>query len=149
MSKLPPVDFEKDWFYIKPLRHVVYDPLKAWYACQPCGKNKLSSMVKSMFAMIGVAGKTNHSLRATGASVMFQAGVPEKIVQERTDHRSIKALRMYERTTTSQHMAVSSVLSAPKDMTFSSASSCSDTPAKQEVAGGGFCFTSMFVQTVL
>ena len=64
-----------------------------------------------MFAMVGVVGKTNHSLRASGASALFQAGIPEKIVQERTGHRSIKALRMYERTTTEQHMAVSHVLS--------------------------------------
>ena len=48
----------------------------------------------------------------TGASNLFQAGVPEKIIQERTGHRSLKALRMYERTTTSQHIAVSNVLSA-------------------------------------
>ena len=77
ISKLPPVAFQKDWFYMKPLRHDV--PSKPWYAAQPCGENKLAGMVKSMFAMIGVSGKTNHSLRATGASMMFQAGVPEKM----------------------------------------------------------------------
>lgn len=63
-----------------------------------------------MFALIGVEGKTNPRLRATGASDLFQAGVAEKIVQERTGHRSIKALRMYERTTTAQRMEVSSIL---------------------------------------
>ena len=97
LSKLPLIALQKDWFYLKPLgNHVTADPSKAWYTCQPRGENKLSGMVKSMFAMVGVVGKTNHSLRATGASNMFQAGVPEKIVQERTGHRSIKALRMYE-----------------------------------------------------
>ena len=94
-------------------------------------------------SLIGVVGK----LWATGASEMFQAGVPEKIVQERTGHRSIKALRMYERTTTSQHMAVSNVLLAAKDVTFSSGNSCSDAPAKQGVAGGSVCFTSIFGNT--
>ena len=97
-------------------------------------------MVKSMFGLIGVVGKTNHSLRATGASEMFQAGVPEKIVQERTGHRSIEALRMYEWPTTSQHMAVSNVLLASKDVTFSSGNSCSDAPAKQGVAGESFFY---------
>lgn len=52
---------------------------KTWYAGQPCGENKLGGMVKSMFAEIGVSGKTNHSLRATGASDIFQAGVPERL----------------------------------------------------------------------
>ena len=69
-------------------------------------------MVKSMFAMIGVSGKTNHSLRATGASMMFQAGVPEKIVQERTGHRSLEALRMYECTTA--HGGVESSISTER-----------------------------------
>lgn len=58
------------------------DPSKHWYACQPCGENKLSKMVKDMFGKIGIEGKMNHSLQAMGASKMFQAGVPEKIVQE-------------------------------------------------------------------
>ena len=73
-------------------------------ACQPCGGNKLSNMVKVMFSRIGVVGKTDHSLRATGASEMFQAGVLEKIVIVLL----IKALCMYVRTTMGQHMAVSS-----------------------------------------
>ena len=116
ISKLPPVAYEKDWFYMKSLGgDVISKPGKPWYAAQPCGENKLATMVKSMFAMIGVSGKTNHSLRATGASEMFEAGVPEKIVQERTRHRSTEALRMYERTTTTQHMAVSRVLCAQND----------------------------------
>lgn len=69
ISKLPPVAHEKDWFYMKPLGdNVVSKPGKPWYAAQPCGENKLATMVKSMFAKIGVSGKTNHSLRATGAS---------------------------------------------------------------------------------
>ena len=31
------------------------------------------------------------SLHATGASALFEANVPEKIIQERTGHRSLKA----------------------------------------------------------
>ena len=140
ISKLPPVAFQKDWFYMKPLRHdVVSEPSKPWYAAQPCGENKLAGMVKSMFAMIGVSGKTNHSLRATGASMMFQAGVPEKIVQERTGHRSLEALRMYERTTTTQHMEVSRVLSAQKDQQDEAKSTCNSS-LPGDTAGGVFFY---------
>ena len=60
-----------------------------------------------MFQQIGISGKTNHSLRATGASCLFEAKVPEKIVQE---CRSLKALRIYERTTDEQHQEVSAIL---------------------------------------
>jgi hypothetical protein len=63
LSKLPPIAFEKDWFYMKPLgNQVVSIPSKLWFSLQPCGENKLAGMVKSMFSMIGVVGKTNHSL---------------------------------------------------------------------------------------
>ena len=77
---------------MKPLvTYVTTDPSEHWYACQPCGENKLSMMVKDMFGMIGIEGKMNHSHRATDASEMFQACVPKKIVQKHTVHCSIKA----------------------------------------------------------
>ena len=40
---------------------------------------------------------TNHSLRATGATLLFDAGVPILIVQKRTGHKSLDALCTYER----------------------------------------------------
>ena len=133
---------------MKPLGvYVVSHPSKPWYASQACGENKLSGMVKSMFAMIGVSGKTNHSLRATGALELFQAGVPEKMVQEHTGHRSVKALRMYECTTTSQHMAVSNVLGAPTVIAFApSHSKAKEAPVKPNTSGG-FNFSSVFGST--
>ena len=53
-------------------------------------------MVKDMFAEVGIAGKTNHSLRATGATNLYTANVPEKMIQQCTGHRLLKALRTYE-----------------------------------------------------
>ena len=52
----------------------------------------------------------NHSLKATGATVMYVADVPEKIIQERTGHRSLTALRIYEWTTEDKQQAASTVL---------------------------------------
>ncbi len=41
----------------------------------------------------GIAGNiTNHSLRATSATQLYRSGVPEKVIQERTGHRSLEAL---------------------------------------------------------
>ena len=37
---------------------------------------------------------------------MFISGEPEKIVAEVTGHKSVKALRQYERTTEEQYQAV-------------------------------------------
>ena len=49
---------------------------------------------------------------------MFRCGVPEKQVQEQTGHRTVKALRMYERTSLSQHAAVSNILVAPQEVQY-------------------------------
>ena len=56
--------------------------------------------------------KTNHSLRATGASALFQAGVPEQVIQERTGHMSVAGLRHYERVTDTQHKEACKILSS-------------------------------------
>lgn len=53
---------------------------------------------------------TNHSLRATGTTTLFDAGVPEALIQKRSGHRSTKALRMYERVTPDQDLAISQIL---------------------------------------
>ena len=63
--------------------------------------------------------ETNHSLRATGATELYTAGVAEKIIKERTGHRSLECLRMYERTSTKQHKAVSRVLSSSSGTNYS------------------------------
>ena len=76
-------------------------------------------MFKDMCSEAHISGrKTNHSLRATGASELFEAGVPEKIIKERTAHRSLEALRLYERTTNKQ---LSAILSADKKTTYKDA----------------------------
>ena len=100
MSKLLKNAREEDFFYARPLPVAPSDPSKPWFYARPVGKNMLNSALKDMCAEAGNSGhKTNHSLRATGASEMFEAGVPEKIIKERTGHRSLEALRLYERTT--------------------------------------------------
>lgn len=70
--------------------------------------------MKDMCKDCGIEEKTNHSLRATGASAMFQANVPEKITQNTTGHRSLDALRKYEQTSIEQHQVVSKVLMTGK-----------------------------------
>ena len=73
----------------------------------------LCKMAKEICVEGNVAGeKTNHSLRATGVSNVFQVGVPEKLSQERSGHLSVDGLRQYQRTTTSQHQAVSTVFAS-------------------------------------
>ena len=59
--------------------------------------------MKEMCSQAGLSTEfTNYSLRAYGATSLFQAKVPEKLIQQRTGHKSLKALRQYERTSDCQ-----------------------------------------------
>ena len=42
--------------------------------------------------------------------MLFDAGIPEAVIQKRTGHKSVKALRCYERTTPAQNLQVSTIL---------------------------------------
>ena len=68
------------------------------------------SILRDISAEGGISKKTNHSLRATGATVLINAGVPEKVIQNTTGHRSLESLRTYERISNEQEQAKSRVL---------------------------------------
>ena len=93
LSKLPKKAIEADLFYVRPLDRITPDSL-TWYSSTPVGKNKLYKMVKDMCTHGGVESRSNHSLGATGATELYNAGVPEKIIKKRTGHRSLESLRM-------------------------------------------------------
>ena len=72
-------------------------------------------MLKDMCAEAQVSGNfTNHSLRAYGATTLNRANLPEKLIQEKTGHRCLKALRQYERTSDFQLVEVSNIISSNK-----------------------------------
>ena len=114
IGKLPSEAVMKDLFYCRPLQKI--SELQPWYSAVPVGRNMLNQMVALMCENAGIAGKkTNHSLRVTGATALFDAGVPERIIQSRTGHKSVEALRLYERVTNDQVSMVSKVLSGSAD----------------------------------
>ena len=117
VSKLPK-SHDGESFYLRPRAVKPKNPDDPWFICMPIGRNTLDTLVAKMFATVGIEGKTNHSLRVTGASRLFTSKVPEKIVQQRTGHRSLEALRKYERTSKDQEVAVSSILSSPSPVLF-------------------------------
>lgn len=79
-----------------------------------CDINQLNAMLKEMCEEAGLSTNfTNHSLRAYGATTLFQAGVSGKLIQQRTGHKCVKAFCQYERTSESQLADVSNVLSNP------------------------------------
>ena len=54
--------------------------------------------------------RTNHSLRLTSVTRLYQSGVDEQLVMERTGHRSLDRVRSYKRTSDSQREALSDIL---------------------------------------
>ena len=105
-----------DLFYCKPLPVAPNNDQAAWYYDMPIGKNLLGNMVKNMCLEAGLQGKkTNHSQHVAGTTSLYEAGVPEKIIQERTGHRCLQSLRHYERVTTEQDVAVSRILTGEID----------------------------------
>ena len=108
-SILPEDATSNDVFYLKPLPKPPSDPNASWFTLMPISKNKLEDMIKSMCKETGLARYTNHSLQAYGTTTMYQAGVSEKSIQQRTGHRSLDALRKYEHTSEMQLLDVSNV----------------------------------------
>lgn len=79
----------------------------------PVGHNTLSKTVKRLCASAGISGfKTNHSLRVTNATRLFQSGVDEQLIMTRTGHRSIEGVRTYKRVSDEQKQALSEVLNS-------------------------------------
>ena len=66
LHNMTSVAFEKDVFYWQPEQSVTEGAIEPWYACQPGGKHKLSSMVITMCNEAGISErKSNHFLRVS------------------------------------------------------------------------------------
>lgn len=117
LDKLLKYAFEKDILYCRSKTNTPCDG--PWYNSVAVGWSKLGCMVKDMCADAGLPLRTNHSLRATGATTLFQAQVPERIIQKTTGHRSLESLHTYERISTDQQQAVSRLMMSKESASFS------------------------------
>ena len=90
--------------YLQPKKK--YD-VNCWYQDHPVGVNKLQSVVRDVCRMGNLPGfYTNHSLRATAATHLYQNNYDEQIIQEFTGHCSL-AVREYKRTSEDQKRSAS------------------------------------------
>ena len=81
-----------------------------WYTKQVVGQNTLRQTVKEMLKSAKLDGYfTNHSLRRTGTTRLFQAGIDRKLVKEFTGHRS-DAVDQYQITSDRQREVISKVI---------------------------------------
>ena len=110
-TSLTPPDAPANAFYLKPAKTPT---TTCWYSCQPLGHNPLGNTVARLCRSAGISGfKTNHSLRATSASRLYQSGVEEQQIMERTGHMSLEGVRSYKKTSDEQREALSDILNCP------------------------------------
>lgn len=92
-SKVPPTLVASDAkFYRMPLPFVPFG-MRPWFFDDPLLHRTIQTLVKKMREEANISGYfTNHSLRATGATTLFDASVLESIIQKHTGHKSLNAL---------------------------------------------------------
>ena len=117
-SKCPTENLKKNAFYLQPLSNPSNDHV--WYSTRPIGHDTLDKAVRRMCSLSGIPGfRTNHTLRATAATRLYQAGVDEQLVMEKTGHRSVEGVRSYKRTSEHQQQQISDILSGFNNPTTS------------------------------
>ena len=83
------------------------------YGKLPLGVNRLDGLMKEMCGKAGLVGNfTNHSGKRTCATSLFNAGVDEQSIMDRTGHRSV-AVREYKTKTDEIEHKVSDALNPP------------------------------------
>ena len=85
--------------------------MECWFSTQVVGHNILANTVKRICQAAGIDGHfTNHSLRATAATRLFEAGVDEQLIMQRTGHSTCSGVRSYKRVGEKLRAVTSDVL---------------------------------------
>ena len=105
---LCPIDFHKKAnFYLQSRQKV--SPC-CWYQREVLGENSIGKVIGNLMESAGYTGFfSGHSLRRTGGTRLFQAGVQRKLVKEVTGHAS-DAIDNYQITSDDQRAAMSKIL---------------------------------------
>ncbi len=96
-TNLLPVNGKSEALYKYPLSDKKLTG-RTWYSDKPVGVNSLKKIVSSLAKEAGLVGHyTNHSLRATAATRMYNGGVDEQVIKEITGHKS-NSVHAYKHT---------------------------------------------------
>ena len=107
-----PTDRPKNAFYLTPLGR---PKESVWYSRTPLGHNVLGKIVTDMMKQAGYDGHyTNHSLRVSLATRLFDAQVDEQLIMSRTGHSSTDGVRAYKRASSHLKKVTSDVLNNAK-----------------------------------
>ena len=133
LSLLPP---DATHLYMRAKEKFSLDVSVNSYTSQRVGINSISSILPELSKKSGIPVRyTNHSLRATAITRMFNAEVEEKVIAEISGYRSLKAQRSYEQTSVPQQQNGSSVINTTVEDDEQETKSAGLLSAKQEVMG--------------
>ena len=111
-NSLCPTNRPANSFYLTPFVKPRYD---CWYRASPMGHNKLADVIPRLMKSAGIKGYfTDHSLRVTAATRLYDAQLDDATIMSRTGHRSVDGVRAYKRTNTKLKQLSSSILHAQK-----------------------------------
>ena len=115
---------------MKPKSKIPADPTAPWYTAVQLGKNMLAEMMKRISEEAKLPTKyTNHSLRAYGITKLFKSDIPDKLIMEKSGHRSIEGMRKYQRTDALQELKVCNALENTKEKSATNLIAPIQTPA--------------------
>ena len=84
-----------DRLFQTPLKNFTKNK-EVWFSREPLGHNTISKMMKRMGKKAGLDGPyTNHCVRATTATNLFQAGVSADKIRQITLHKNDSSLKHY------------------------------------------------------
>ena len=107
MKLCPENYYAKPNFYLQSLQKPT--PSR-WYASQVVGENTLGKVIKTMLHDARIDGYfTGHSLRRSGTTRLFQAGVDRKIIKEISGHKS-DTVDCYAITSDEQKQEISAII---------------------------------------
>ena len=130
LALLPPTS---PYFYMQGLEIFPTDLSKSAFKKQRVGVNTLKNMLPDLSRKSGIGVHyMNHSLHATSITRMFNSGIPEKVIAETSGHKSVKALRCCEHTSTAQHQAVTASVNMDANPI-----KCPDLPKNSRVLNSG------------
>ena len=98
-------------------------------------------MVKNICSKGNLGGyRTNHSLRATAATRLFDADIDEQLITEVTGHRS-SAVRNYKRVNETKRQKINDVIQGTSSDKAESVPTVTTTPSSFERNDGKVSFT--------
>ena len=110
---LPLLPSGSQYVYMRPLKAFPTDS-EPGYSKQRVGVNQLKKFLPTIASKAdSELHFTNHCLRATAVTRMYNQGVPEKLISEKSGHRTLEGLRSYEQSSVEMSKAAGEIIADP------------------------------------